>query len=110
MNGSVNMVTMNNATGGPVGGPQMMMQAQQQAGQQQQPQPGQDPLIQLNTYIYDHLLKYRHFDLARNFISVCQINRRDSKGNAQNGIDPMDTDSGSRSVQMHSRSYTCLDF
>jgi hypothetical protein len=94
MNGPGNMVTMNPATGGPVGAPQMMMPGQQQAAQQQPPPPGQDPLIQLNTYIYDHLLKYQHFDLARNFISVCQINRKDGKGNAQqNGLDPMDTDS-----------------
>jgi hypothetical protein len=89
--GSSNMVTMNNAAGGPVGGQQMMGQQQLAQGQQQI----QDPLLQLNTYIYDHLLTLRQHDLARKFISVCQITQKDGKPSAlQNGVgDAMDTDS-----------------
>lgn len=61
---------MHPATGGPVGGAQMMQQ------QQQQQQMGQgernlsqlsDLQARLNTYIYDHFVQHKQYECARTF-------------------------------------------
>jgi hypothetical protein len=75
MNGAP-MVGMNANAGGPVGGPQMAQMPLQQ----------DQNLIQLHTYIYDHLINMRQYDLARKFIEVCEINKRANDGQ-QNGDD-----------------------
>jgi hypothetical protein len=65
VNGAVPMAGMNANTGGPVGGAQMNQMSQQRDSN----------LVQLHTYMYDHLLNMRHYDLAREFLKVCEINK-----------------------------------
>jgi hypothetical protein len=83
------MVTMNTATGGPVGAAPMVNNV---AARQQQTL---DDQARLNTYIYDYLCKSQHYELARLFIAKCQIKTTTSKPSPgrMNGVDdPMDTD------------------
>src|ERR1700760_3269844 len=63
---------MNANVGGPVGGPMP-------------PQGGSQELLQLHTYIYDHLLKLKHYDLARNFLSKCEIMKKEPGKDQSNG-------------------------
>jgi hypothetical protein len=46
----------------------------------------------LNTYIYDHLLRQKHWDLARSFYQSCPIDTSKTK-KEMNGDGGMDTDS-----------------
>lgn len=64
------------------------------------PRPGipdsADPRVQLNTYIYDYLLKSQEWKLARSFCSKMSVNVEGpipKMSPSQNGVDPMDTDS-----------------
>lgn len=83
-----------NSAGGPVGAAPMMNNSQ--GGPRGPRQADQsDPGKNLNTYIYDYLLKTHHYEVARVFQKELEINiaEKPSPGRRPNGIDSMDTDS-----------------
>jgi hypothetical protein len=88
----VNMVGMN-AAGGPVGGTPTM--------NNRRVQPMDESHKQLNTYIYEYLLKNNHYQTARSLKEEAPITfvpnsaKANSNGRPTNGIDSMDTDSKS---------------
>jgi hypothetical protein len=83
------LMAANSSAGGPVGAPPT--QAQNLLAQQQQTVIGGDPQTRFNTYIYDHLLKVRQYDIARQFLVANKCLTKPSKGKP-NGImeDPSD--------------------
>jgi hypothetical protein len=77
------LMAANSSAGGPVGAPPT--QAQNLLAQQQQTVIAGDPQTRLNTYIYDHLLKVRQYDIARQFLGANKCLTKPSK-NKPNGI------------------------
>jgi hypothetical protein len=76
------LMAANSSAGGPVGAPPN--QAQNLLAQQQH-NANSDPQIKLNTYIYDHLLRTRQYDIARHFFNANKCLTKGSKGKP-NGI------------------------
>jgi hypothetical protein len=84
MNGPPGMA-MNSAVGVPVGGSPLSMQQPNNADQ------GQDLQQRLNTYIYDHFLKTKQFELARQFRANNVVRVREKgKPNGVSTNDPKD--------------------
>jgi hypothetical protein len=71
------LMAANSSAGGPVGAPPT--QAQNLLAQQQQTVIAGDNHTLLNTYIYDHLLKGRQYDIARQFLAANKCLTQTSK-------------------------------
>jgi hypothetical protein len=81
------LMAANSSAGGPVGAPPT--QVQNLLTQQQQQAIAGDPQTRLNTYIYDHLLKSRQYDIARQFLASnkCLTKMSKAKPNGISGLD-----------------------